>query len=336
MFVARIASRGDDLLERGEERALHARSSTTASITRPQSRECASTPAEVAPTLSMRAEQGIRTRLVEPALRDVARQPRADGVARAVHDAGVRVAQEHAMARGGGHLRDPSPHRAGAHHAHDQRRGRHVSGPGTAACASRRRRARLPRSRRCAPPRAAARPRARAAPRDRSSQLALNPRLIRPSARVGIAASRRARSKLGVRERRRRDDVVDSPHSLARFASSFSPSMASQFARCSPTRRGRMKVPPESGIRPIFENDWTNVAPSAASTMSQAKAMFAPAPAATPLTAQTNGFSVCRMRAHDRVVLARDDLAQVGRRRRRRRASLRRGPGRRRRRDRFP
>ena len=38
-----------------------------------------------------------------------------------------------------------------------------------------------------------------------------------------------------------------------------------------------------------------NVASSAASVMSQQKAMLAPAPAATPFTAQTTGFSSVRM-----------------------------------------
>ena len=39
-----------------------------------------------------------------------------------------------------------------------------------------------------------------------------------------------------------------------------------------------------------------NLAVRAASTMSQAKAMLAPAPAATPFTAQITGFSSARIR----------------------------------------
>src|SRR5437870_11390287 len=41
--------------------------------------------------------------------------------------------------------------------------------------------------------------------------------------------------------------------------------------------------------RPIFAKACTNVAERAASTMSQASAMLAPAPAATPFTAATTG-----------------------------------------------
>ena len=48
-------------------------------------------------------------------------------------------------------------------------------------------------------------------------------------------------------------------------------------------------MPPESGMRPILENAWMKVADLAAMTISQASAMFAPAPAATPLTAHTTG-----------------------------------------------
>ena len=75
-----------------------------------------------------------------------------------------------------------------------------------------------------------------------------------------------------------------------------------------------MNVPPVSGIRPIFENDWMNVAPAAANTMSQANAMFAPAPAATPLTAQTTGFSSCRIARTIGLYWRAHDLAEVGRR----------------------
>jgi hypothetical protein len=84
-------------------------------------------------------------------------------------------------------------------------------------------------------------------------------------------------------------------------ASAVAPSMVSASiiaarARASPIIRGRKKVPPESGTRPIFEKAWTNFAERPATTMSQASAMLAPAPAATPWTAQTTGFSSARMR----------------------------------------
>ena len=49
-------------------------------------------------------------------------------------------------------------------------------------------------------------------------------------------------------------------------------------------------MPPESGIRPILQNAWMKLADFAAMTMSQASARLAPAPAATPLTAQTTGI----------------------------------------------
>ena len=53
-------------------------------------------------------------------------------------------------------------------------------------------------------------------------------------------------------------------------------------------------MPPESGMRPILQNAWMKLADFAAITMSQASAMFAPAPAATPLTAQTTGIGSAR------------------------------------------
>ena len=65
----------------------------------------------------------------------------------------------------------------------------------------------------------------------------------------------------------------------------------SAFARASPIRCVTVQVPPESGIKPILQKAWINFADLEAITRSQAKAMFAPAPAATPLTAQITGFS---------------------------------------------
>ena len=55
-------------------------------------------------------------------------------------------------------------------------------------------------------------------------------------------------------------------------------------------------MPPESGTRPMRQKAWMNRAERAARTMSQASARLAPAPAATPLTAQTMGFSSARRR----------------------------------------
>ena len=64
-----------------------------------------------------------------------------------------------------------------------------------------------------------------------------------------------------------------------------------------PTRRGSSQVPPQSGIRPIFENAWMKLAERAATTMSQSSAKLAPAPAATPLTAAITGTGIERMRS---------------------------------------
>ena len=45
----------------------------------------------------------------------------------------------------------------------------------------------------------------------------------------------------------------------------------------------------------MWQNDWMKLADSAAITKSQARARFAPAPAATPFTAATTGFSSVRI-----------------------------------------
>ncbi len=49
-------------------------------------------------------------------------------------------------------------------------------------------------------------------------------------------------------------------------------------------------MPPLSGIRPIAEKLWMNLADLAATTRSQASAILAPAPAATPLTRAITGW----------------------------------------------
>ena len=86
------------------------------------------------------------------------------------------------------------------------------------------------------------------------------------------------------------------PMRAASSAGSLSPSIASAIAWPRPTRRGSSQVPPQSGIRPIFAKAWTKLADRAATTMSQHSAKFAPAPAATPLTAATTGTGIERMR----------------------------------------
>ena len=60
------------------------------------------------------------------------------------------------------------------------------------------------------------------------------------------------------------------------------------------TSRGRNQVPPESGTSPSFENAWMKLAERAAMTRSQASAILAPAPAATPLTAAITGIGSAR------------------------------------------
>ena len=55
-------------------------------------------------------------------------------------------------------------------------------------------------------------------------------------------------------------------------------------------------MPPLSGTKPILEKAWIKVADAFATQMSQARAMFAPAHAATPLTAAIIGFSIVRKR----------------------------------------
>ena len=60
-------------------------------------------------------------------------------------------------------------------------------------------------------------------------------------------------------------------------------------ARVRPTR-GSSQVPPQSGTRPSLLKAITKLAERAAITMSQPRASVAPAPAATPLTAQITGF----------------------------------------------
>ncbi len=89
-------------------------------------------------------EDLVGARLIEPPLDDVAREGGADRVVRDVNRALLRVAHDDAMARHGGHLCDTPAHRAGADDADGDWRVRHVNGRRTAACASRRRRARLP------------------------------------------------------------------------------------------------------------------------------------------------------------------------------------------------
>ena len=83
----------------------------------------------------------------------------------------------------------------------------------------------------------------------------------------------------------------------ASVALSLSPVIARPSARARPTRRGSSQVPPPSGTRPILLKAWMKLADFAAITMSQPRAMLAPAPAATPLTMAITGTGMLRMRS---------------------------------------
>ena len=87
------------------------------------------------------------------------------------------------------------------------------------------------------------------------------------------------------------DPNADSPDLGLSIETYYNP-LIKPIARARPTTRGKNHVPPESGTSPRRQNAWINEADLAAKTKSQAKAMFAPAPAATPLTAQMTGFGI--------------------------------------------
>lgn len=93
----------------------------------------------------------------------------------------------------------------------------------------------------------------------------------------------------------RRDDPPDETDPQRLIGQDGSPTMASSAARVGPTSRGRVQVIPESGARPIRPKASTNLASAAAIRRSQANAMEAPAPAATPLTAAMTGCGIERM-----------------------------------------
>ena len=82
------------------------------------------------------------------------------------------------------------------------------------------------------------------------------------------------------------------PIFCASFAETGSPVNIKDAALCIPINLGSIKVAPLSGISPILPNAWIKLAFSLAIIISQAIAKLAPAPAATPLTAATTGFSI--------------------------------------------
>ncbi len=60
------------------------------------------------------------------------------------------------------------------------------------------------------------------------------------------------------------------PCASASFALTLGARIICPKARCMPTRRGRVKVPPLSGINPIWMKLWMKTALSAARVRSQA------------------------------------------------------------------
>ena len=86
-----------------------------------------------------------------------------------------------------------------------------------------------------------------------------------------------------------------SPHACASAAVSRRFEVIHSNARGVPSSRWRKYVPPESGISPIPTKPGTKKAASDASRMSHAHARESPAPAQTPFTAASTGFSSDRM-----------------------------------------
>ncbi len=73
--------------------------------------------------------------------------------------------------------------------------------------------------------------------------------------------------------------------------------MAIALARASPISRGSIHEPPASGMSPTRENGLDELgAARRQHDVAGKRQIGAPAPAATPLTAQTMGFSSVRMR----------------------------------------
>ena len=113
---------------------------------------------------------------------------------------------------------------------------------------------------------------------------------------LGPRANRSANSRAVVDSSAAGTTLATSPIRSASRASTGSPSRSSSIALLKPTRRGRIKLPPESGASPTRTKAWMNFASSDATRKSQASAKLHPAPAATPLTAATTIFSVRRRR----------------------------------------
>jgi hypothetical protein len=99
-----------------------------------------------------------------------------------------------------------------------------------------------------------------------------------PNALVGIAANRFAKDAVSSMSISSRTTRLTSPIRYASSASTAPPSMLISIAFPSPTMRGKKYVTPASGMSPILTKATENVALSAASRMSQARAIPTPAP----------------------------------------------------------
>ena len=101
--------------------------------------------------------------------------------------------------------------------------------------------------------------------------------------------------------------LLTRPILRASSASRGSPSSNNSMALLNPMRRGRKKLPPQSGASPTRTKAWMNRASSEAIRKSQARARLHPAPAATPFTEATTIFSMPRIRKIMGLYLSRSD-----------------------------
>ena len=133
------------------------------------------------------------------------------------------------------------------------------------------------------------------------------------NAAVGPAARRSASSRAESASSSSSTTALTSPSSSAPSAETRSFRYISADVFAVPTSRLRLQVMPESPASPMPVNAVANTAERAAQRRSQARAMPSPAPATAPLMAATTGLGISVERPHDRVVVAPDEVAQVGR-----------------------
>src|SRR5438093_6657097 len=124
----------------------------------------------------------------------------------------------------------------------------------------------------------------------------LTERLIAARAPAGPAARRPASEAAEASSSSAGTTRLTSPSRSASSAGSGSPVKNISRALPLPISRGRSQVAPPSAVRPIFTKASTNAAAGTASRMSQAIAMLAPIPAATPFMAAITGLGMERSR----------------------------------------